>query len=47
MAAGTLATVGVDYALLNIDEMQNRESYKAEIVDAIEEERAEMLALVP
>lgn len=47
VAGGTLAAVGVDYALLNIDEMQNRESYKAEIVDAIEEERAEMLALVP
>lgn len=38
--------VGVDYVLLNIDEMQNRETYKQEIIDTIEEERAEKLALV-
>lgn len=46
VAAGTALGVGVDYVLLNIDEMQNRETYKQEIIATIEEERAEMLALV-
>lgn len=46
VAAGTALGVGVDYVLLNIDEMQNRETYKQEIIAAIEEERAEKLALV-
>ena len=44
--AGTAISVGVDYAALKIDEAQNREEYKSEIIDAIEEERAEVLALV-
>lgn len=43
-AAGTAIGVGVDYAALKIDEAQNREAYKAEIVEAIEEERTEALA---
>lgn len=46
IVTGTTIGVGVDYLLLNIDEAQNRESYKAEMVEAIEEERAAMLALV-
>lgn len=46
VAAGTALGVGVDYVLLNIDEMQNRDTYKQEIITTIEEERAEKLALV-
>ena len=46
IAAGTAVGVGVDYVLLNIDEAQNRETYKDEITATIEEERAAMLALV-
>lgn len=46
IAAGTAINVGVDSALLEIDEMQNRETYKQEIIATIEEERAEKLALV-
>lgn len=46
IAAGTAINVGVDSALLEIDEMQNRETYKQEIIVTIEEERAEKLALV-
>lgn len=46
IAAGTAINVGVDSALLAIDEMQNRETYKQEIIATIEEERAEKLALV-
>ena len=45
-AAGTAASIGVDYALLKVDESQNRESYKEQITDAIEEERAEVLSLL-
>lgn len=44
--AGTAASVGVDYALLKVDENQNRESYKEQIIEAIEEERAEVLSLL-
>ena len=44
--AGTAISVGVDSALLAIDEMQNRETYKQEIIATIEEERVEKLALV-
>lgn len=44
IAAGAAIGVGVDYAALMIDEAMNRETYKAEIVDAIEEERSELLA---
>ena len=46
IAAGAAIGVGVDYGLLMLDEAQNRESYKAEIVEAIEEERAEVLAQI-
>ncbi len=44
--AGAAISVGVDWAALKIDEAQNREEYKSEIVEAIEEERSEVLALV-
>lgn len=46
IAAGAAIGVGVDYGLLMLDEAQNRESYKAEIIEAIEEERAEALAKI-
>ena len=46
VAAGAAIGVGVDYGLLMLDEAQNRESYKAEIIEAIEEERAEALAQI-
>ena len=46
IAAGAVIGVGVDYGLLMLDEAQNRESYKAEIIEAIEEERAEALAKI-
>lgn len=36
----------MDYVLLSVDEAQNRESYRDEIVAAIEEERAELLGMV-
>lgn len=45
-AAGTAVSIGVDYALLKVDESQNRESYKEQITEAIEEERAEVLSLL-
>ncbi len=44
--AGGAAGVGVDYGLLKLDELWNRESYKAEVVQTIEDSRAEMLAAV-
>ena len=46
IAAGAAIGVGVDCGLLMLDEAQNRESYKAEIIEAIEEERAEALAQI-
>lgn len=46
IAAGTAMGMGVDAALLAIDEMQNRDNHKAEIVEAIEEERERMLSLL-
>ena len=46
VAAGAAIGVGVDYGLLMLDEAQNRESYKAEIIESIEEERAEALAQI-
>ena len=46
IAAGAAIGVGVDYGLLMLDEAQNRESYRAEIIEAIEEERAEALAQI-
>ena len=46
IAAGAAIGVGVDCGLLMLDEAQNRESYKAEIIEAIEEERAEALAKI-
>ncbi len=45
-AVGTAAGIGVDYALLKVDESQNRDSYKAQIAQAIEDERAEMLSML-
>lgn len=44
VVAGGAVGVGVDYGLLKLDEMWNREAYKAEIVQTIEDARAEMLA---
>ena len=44
--AGTAIGVGVDYGMLKFDEWRNRESYREEIVQTIEDERAEMLAAV-
>lgn len=44
--AGTAIGVGADYGMLKLDEVQNREAYKQEIVGTIEEQRAETLALV-
>ena len=46
IAAGAAIGVGVDCGLLMLDEAQNRESYKAEIIEAIEEERADLLAQI-
>lgn len=46
IGVGAAVGVGVDYVLLNIDEMQNREAYKQEIIDTIEEERTAALAMV-
>lgn len=43
-AIGTAISVGVDYGLLKIDEWQYRDAYRQEIVDSIEEARAEALA---
>lgn len=43
-AAGTAIGVGADYGMLKLDEAQNRETYKQEIIDTIEEQRAETLA---
>ena len=45
-AAGTAAGIGLDYGMLKLDEWQNRDSYREEIVQLIEEERSEMLASV-
>lgn len=45
-AAGTAIGVGADYGMLKLDEAQNRETYKQEIIDIIEEQRTEALALV-
>lgn len=45
-AVGTAAGVGIDYGMVKLDEWQNRESYREEIVQLIEEERSEMLASV-
>ncbi len=42
---GTAAGVGVDYALLKVDESQNRESYKEQIAQAIEDERSNILSI--
>lgn len=43
---GTLAGIGVDFAWLKTDEAMNRDEYRQEIIDAIEEERTQMLAIV-
>ena len=44
LAAGTAIGVGADYGMLKLDEAQNRETYKQEIIGTIEEQRAEALA---
>ena len=46
IAAGGVAGVGVDYGLLKLDEFWNRETYRDEVVQTIEDARAEMLAVV-
>ena len=46
VVAGTAAGVGVDFGLLKLDELMNRDQYRQEIVDTIEEDRAELLAVV-
>ncbi len=46
IAAGTAASIGVDYALLKVDESQNRDSYKSQITQAIEEERSDVLSML-
>lgn len=44
IAAGAAVGMGVDALLLNIDERQHRDEYKAEIVQSIEGQRSEVLA---
>lgn len=44
VVAGTAIGVGVDFALLKADEAQNRQTYRDEIAQSIEEARNEMLA---
>lgn len=46
LVAGAAIGVGADYGTLKLDEVQNRETYKQEIIDTIEERRAEVLAFV-
>lgn len=46
VVAGTAVGVGLDYGTLKIDEWQNRDSYREEIVQTIEDERSEVLAAV-
>ena len=36
--------MGVDWALVAVDEMQHREEYRSEMVEVIEAERAEWLS---
>lgn len=43
---GGAAGVGVDFGLLKLDEALNRETYREEVVQTIEDARTEMLALV-
>ena len=44
IAAGAAVGVGVDALLVNIDEWQHRDEYKAEIVQSIEDQRDAVLA---
>lgn len=44
VAVGTAAGLGVDWALVAVDEMQHREEYRSEMVEVIEAERAEWLS---
>ena len=46
IAAGAAVGVGVDYALVKLDEAQNRDEYEAEIKSAIEDARADTLAVL-
>ena len=45
-AIAVVASFGADIAMVKADELANRESYKQELVSAIEEQREEMLSLV-
>lgn len=47
LAAGTAIGVAIDFALLKADEAQNRQTYHDEIAEAIEQQRAEVLAALP
>jgi hypothetical protein len=44
--AGVATTVGTDYLFVKADEAQNREQYKQELLESIEETRAEMKSLI-
>ena len=44
IAAGTVIGFATDYAILKADEAINRETYKQELVEVIEQERSETLA---
>ena len=48
--AGAAVALGVgilmDFAIIKIDELMNREAYRQEIIDTIEESRAEALAVL-
>ncbi len=46
VAASAAIGVGADYGLLKLDEYLNRDQFRQEIVDIIEEQRAETLAIV-
>lgn len=45
IVAGTALGFASDYIFLKVDEAANRESYRAEIVDALESQRSELLGL--
>ena len=44
--ADVVTTIALDVLFLKADEMMNRENYKKEIIDGINEERNEMLAMI-
>lgn len=43
---GTAASVGIDYFFLKADEVQNRETYKQELIDSLNERRDQMIAAI-